>query len=311
MENILDCFFDDVPTIDVLAGFDIPDLAFEVDGLCSRSEHQIGDLLLNEGGVLKTLWTVYDRQFPDGQREICVSKCVHIKGIMPIQNRAKRGESTKADANQEDSIKRAKQAVRLRCKTIGADRMITLTYRENMQDFDKLKADYDAFRRRMGKHKTFHYVATVERQKRGAYHIHIAVRGRQVYQLIRSIWQNIVGLTDDGKQAGQIDVRDPHKFGFGKQGHHKLASYIAKYISKDAEDHELNKKRYWSSKGIVIPEKNWYTLPYGTTESDAYVHVMRIALDHNSEDLTWFSNTHLGLAWFATAPLPAGKLAAA
>jgi hypothetical protein len=68
---------------------------------------------------------------------------------------------------------------------------------------------------------------------------------------------------------GQIKVRDPHKFGFGRKGAHRLASYIAKYIAKDADAHELNKKRYWTSRGIIVPEKNYYQLPYGTTESEA------------------------------------------
>lgn len=107
--------------------------------------------------MLKTTWMVYDRQFPDGQREICTTRSVRIKqtGPLPLQNRSKRGESDKREQNDEDSAKRAKQAVRLRCKTIGADRMITLTYRENMRDIERLKKHYDAFRRRMGKHKQF------------------------------------------------------------------------------------------------------------------------------------------------------------
>lgn len=277
---------------------------FEFDECRPATDDETANWLLDDGPMLKTTWMVYDRQFPDGQREICTTRSVRIKqiGSLPLQNRSKRGESEKREQNNEDSAKRAKQAVRLRCKSISADRMLTLTYRENMKDWKRLLKDWDSFRRRMAKFKQFHYVATVERQERGAFHIHVAVRGRQVYQLIRSIWQKIVGLTDDGKQAGQINVRDPHKFGFGKHGAHKLAGYISKYISKDQDTHDLNKKRYWSSRGIVVPEKNYYQLPYGTDVFAAYSHVMQLAADHNSDGMTFFSNQALGVCWVATAP---------
>jgi hypothetical protein len=58
----------------------------------------------------------------------------------------------------------------------------------------------------------FHYMAVIEEQERGALHFHIAVRGRQCYALLRSIWQRVVGLGADGQQMGQANVRDPHAF---------------------------------------------------------------------------------------------------
>lgn len=276
---------------------------FEYEDCRELTDIESASWLLDDGPVLKTTFMVYDRLFADGQREICASKFVQIKGATPSIGKAKRGESEKKESNVQDSAKRAKQAVRLRCKAISADRMITLTYRENMRDMDRLKKHWDLFRRRMSKHKQFHYVATIETQQRGAYHIHVAVRGRQIYSLIRSIWQSIVGLTQDGKQAAQINVRDPHKFGFGKNGAHRLASYIAKYIAKDVDSHELNKKSYWTSRGIVVPEKNYYQLPYGTNTYEAFCHVMQLAADHNGEGMTYFGNDALGVCWVATAPV--------
>jgi len=278
---------------------------FRLDGDRVATPEETASWLLDDGPVLKTRWMIYDRQFSDGQREITASKFVTIKQTGPLggQSRARRGESEKRSQNDDDSAKRARQAARLRCKAIGADRMITLTYRENMQDRERLKRDYDLFRRRMSKCRQFHYVATVERQERGAFHIHIAVRGRQSYQLVRSIWQSVVGTSTDGKSGGQINVRDPHKFGFGQKGQHKLAAYITKYITKDMSDHELNAKRYWTSRGIVIPEKNYYQLPYGTSASEAFAHVMQLAADHNNDGMQFFANQALGCCWVATAPV--------
>jgi len=260
---------------------------------------------LGAASVLRENWTVYDRVFSDGQREICVTKSTLIRqnGPLAMPNRARRGESEKRKENSEDSAKRSKQAVRLRCKAIQADRMITLTFRENIQDRDRVAKYFDAFRRGMSKGRKFHYVATLEKQERGALHMHVAVKGAQSYFHVRSLWQKIVGLDAEGRQMGQIHVRNPNAFGFGQKGTHKLAGYISKYIAKDIDDHELNKKRYWSSKGIVVPEKNYYSLPHGTTASDAFVHVMQLAADHNNDGMTFFANQALGVCWVATAPI--------
>jgi integrase len=74
-------------------------------------------------------------------------------------------------------------------------------------------------------------------------------------------------------------------------------------LSKDAANHDLNKKRYLSSRGIVIPEKNYYQLPYGANEYEAFSHVMQLAADHNNDGMTFFSNQALGVCWVATAPI--------
>ncbi|TDY52721.1 hypothetical protein BX592_1043 [Paraburkholderia rhizosphaerae] len=84
--------------------------------------------------------------------------------------------------------------------------MITLTYRENMQDKTRLKRDFDSLRRRLGALGGFQYVAVAERQQRGAWHLHVAVKGRQIYRVLRSIWHSVVGVDN-----GNIHVRNPFK----------------------------------------------------------------------------------------------------
>ncbi len=294
---------------------------FDLDGCHLATAEETASWLLDDGPVLKTTWTVYDRQFPDGQRELCVTKSTRIRqtGPLPMPKRAKRGESEKREENDEDSAKRAKQAVRLRCKAISADRMITLSYREDVRDPERLKRDYDAFRRKMGKHKQFHYVAAVEVQEgykkgnlqavegRESFHIHVAVHGRQCYHLLKSVWLSIVG-----KGMGYAHVRNPNDFLKGcprgakksnKGLEHLIAGYLSKYITKDQDRHELNKKRYWTSRGIVVPEKNYYQLPYGFTESEAYAYILELAAGHNNHGMVFFSNQALGVCWVATGPI--------
>ena len=45
---------------------------------------------------------------------------------------------------------------------------------------------------------------------------------------------------------------------------HKLASYIAKYVGKKMDSRKLNQKRYFHSRGIVLPEMNTWRI--GSTD---------------------------------------------
>ncbi|CAG2142986.1 rolling circle replication-associated protein [Cupriavidus plantarum] len=191
--------------------------------------------------------------------------------------RAKRGESENVEQSRHASAKRARKNVRLRCQEIQADRLLTLTYRENMQDIERLKADFKAFMRAMKRAGMYHYVAVPEPQKRGAWHIHVAVHGRLVYNLVRAVWRRVVGLDEQGRPNGNVDVRNP-KTG-GKWKRHALAAYIAKYVTKEFDAHELNKKRYWSSKGIVVPEPVTYFVQDSNDMHAVIVDAMKAAME--------------------------------
>lgn len=249
-------------------------------------------------------FTLRQTTFPDGQMEISVCKEKHFAGaaLSPFPpNRTKRGESEERERNDQVAGKLAKKAVRERCKQIGADRMITLTYRENMIDRERALKDYDMFRRRLKKAGiAFHYVAVMENQKRGAIHFHIAVHGRQAYHLLRSVWQSVVGSVH-GKKMGQVNVRNPSDFGFGKSAIHKLAAYIAKYCTKDMECRDLDQKRYFSSRGIPKPEVVQWRLHSDDMLSAVHAAVS-VARGGNIEGMTIWCNNALGVVWIATAP---------
>lgn len=241
-------------------------------------------------------WVVRGRNFGDGQVEVTATRFDRYMGAKGLHAmpKAKRGESDNSESNLLDAAKRAKQQVRLRCKAIAADRMITLTYRENMVDKDRLKRDFDALRRRLGKLQSFEYVAVAERQKRGAWHLHVAVKGRQNYRVLRSIWQSIVGA-----ENGNIDVRNP----FREKGlRHKLAGYLAKYITKDFAEHKLNEKRYWTSRGVAVPEQ----LPIDHVLSDSPAEALKIAfaaamkVGASLDRCMVYWREELGVFWLAT-----------
>lgn len=256
---------------------------------------------------IKNTWndnyTARKRVFPDGQCEVTVTKERHFVGpARLLKTKAKRGESENREANDDDAGRRAKKNVKHCCKQIGADRMVTLTYRENMVDRETALKHWKAFCRKLGKHKQFHYVAVIEEQERGALHFHVAVAGRQMYALLRSIWQSVLGRGPNGEQMGQVNVRDPHRFGFGVTGAHKIASYIAKYCGKEMQCRALDQKRYFRSKGIVVPEVHSWRLLGCTSMLGAAQAAFRAIEGHCMDGLQTWCNNGLGVVYLATAP---------
>ena len=242
-----------------------------------------------------TEWILRGRDFGEGVLEVTAVRADRYVGAqgMILLPRAKRGESENTETNLLDAAKRAKQQVRLRCKAIGADRMITLTYRENVQDKSTLKKHFDALRRRLRKLQKFAYVAVAERQTRGAWHLHVAVKGRLNYRVLGAIWRSVVG-----ESGGYVRVTNP----FRQKGlRHKLAAYLSKYITKDFEAHDLNEKRYWTSRGIEIPEAESIA-HIGNDPFKALVMAFDAALAAGAtlDRCQSYWNQELGCFWLAT-----------
>jgi hypothetical protein len=253
-------------------------------------------------GTWQDTYTARKRVFEDGQCVVTVTKDRYFVGAARTISRAKRGESEKREENDDDAGRRAKKNVCNKCKAIGADRMVTLTYRENMVERDRALKDWKAFCRRLGKVAKFYYVAVIEEQERGALHFHVAVRGRQSFVLLRSIWQSVVGLGPDGEKMSQVNVRNPNDFGFGVKGAHRIAAYIAKYCGKDMQCRDLNQKRYFASRGIVLPEVRYWRLSTCTCMLDAVHEAFRLIEGHTMENLDTWCNNALGVVYLATAP---------
>jgi len=152
------------------------------------------------------------------------------------------------EKREEESRLRAKGAVRRRLLTIGADHLLTLTYRENMTDIARAEVDLREFLKLVRvRQPEFLYVAVWERQKRGAIHWHLGVPGFQDIRFLRSCWLQIVGAGN-----GNIDVRGPRG---DKPSSASLARYIAKYILKGQEVRRRGQHRYRCSVGIVVPKE--------------------------------------------------------
>jgi len=139
----------------------------------------------------------------------------------------------------EQNAKRARKAIYeiVEINKTPYTKMITLTYKENMQDYDKLAHDFKMFIKSMKrKGYQFPYLWVVEKQKRGALHVHLIV------------FQDDYIPVDDIKKAW--------KHGFVKinaqfQGIDHKGAYIAKYIQK--ETMPPDKKAYRTSRNVKRP----------------------------------------------------------
>lgn len=161
-------------------------------------------------------------------------------------------------ANRERATKRSRTKVRRLCKAKGLTTLLTLTYRENMVDRERMQRDFDVFMKRVRRViPEMEYVCVFERQKRGAWHAHIAVRRVlshythrrtlvRSYELLRSMWRGVVGSDN-----GNVDVSRNRKI---SRSPARLASYLSKYIGKGFA--EVGRERFvnsYSASGRALP----------------------------------------------------------
>lgn len=173
--------------------------------------------------------------------------------------------------NLKKSAQRAKTMARRCIITENLDELLTLTYRENQSCRSTCKKHFKEFVRRMkralgGK---FRYVASFERQDRGAMHVHIATHrlpqeanfgGVKVkaWSVGTRIWRSIVG-----ENNGLCFVGGKPKFGVPRRAKMtlaKLAQYVSKYIMKDFEDSPNETNRYSRSDGVNVGKPEYLRL---------------------------------------------------
>lgn len=217
-------------------------------------------------------------------------------------------QDAKDAASHARSVRRAKQSIRWLCKSMQADRLFTLTYRKNEECREQVRADFQEFLRLVRKRiPQWQYVAVLEKQDRGAYHIHCAVKGWQQISFLRKCWYVALGGAGDETGAdtpGQVDVTSPQKKwgGGGREWKsEKLAGYITKYIAKTFDQALSEKRRYWSSRGIQKPEprRMWVG---GSNIFDAIKSCLgTLYFDVGLEgvDFNWWLSTKNDVLWIA------------
>jgi hypothetical protein len=212
------------------------------------------------------------RDCGNGHKEACVFKVTPdpLKDAERAVRRelgllAGRGEGDR-EANVIRAARRAKQNVRLACKMMAVNSLWSLTYKVNQRDRDLAMKHLAAFVRRVRKVLPgWRYLAVLERQERGAWHIHLATHALpkvltdkgvklKSWDLMRRIWRSVAG--DHG---GNFDESKGQKRWRSKSmaaGAGAIARYVSKYVVKSFEDEAigLNVNRYSASEGVGVPE---------------------------------------------------------
>jgi hypothetical protein len=215
-------------------------------------------------GKVTDKWALTIHDLGHGHREASICREVaweHTATMSPeayemyretCDNLSEEWHQEREQANRERAARRAKTRVRRMCKVMGVDALLTLTYRENQQDLQVTKRHLKEFVRRMRRLVPgFSYVAAFERQKRGAWHVHMAIHalpftlpwaGVKVksYSVVRAVWRKVVG-----DMGGNID--QARKKRHSRKTPAQMAAYISKYILKAFEDGDDYSNRYSAS----------------------------------------------------------------
>lgn len=193
-------------------------------------------------------------------REIDMSPLAIQMYLKEVERCKFEDEAGRRDKCLRIAANHAKRRVRRLCKGMGADTLLTLTYRANVTDLDKCKRHLKEFARRLKRLvPDFRAICCFEYQERGALHVHMAtikfpamlaaVNGVKVksYNVIRAVWRSVTGA--DG---GNVDVSNRKKGATRSPA--KIAAYIAKYIGKAFEDGESGRRRWTKFGDVEVPK---------------------------------------------------------
>ena len=239
--------------------------------------------------------------FADGSREVLGRACESGSGT-PAENKLWFEQKCaasyfkkellsveeKAERSRSESVRRARKNLRWAILAIEADRLLTLTYRENVVDRERALRDWKAFCRLM--ELTFpgwQYVCVMESQTRGAIHFHAAIKGFYPVNEVRRLWRRVVGADN-----GNIDIALRKKRWGGESEEFSptaLAFYLAKYVGKEMSSVDRGEKRFFCSRGRPVPVTTRFWIE-SCLDADAIRRLYRIAAGEKALGASqWFS----------------------
>jgi len=128
----------------------------------------------------------------------------------------------------------------IRCNQQNVNIFVTLTYQENVLDLKRAKRDFSLFIKKLSYETStsLKYICVPERQKRGAVHFHclffnLPFRPLSVF---KSIWPHGDARFERSRQLRSI------------------ASYVAKYVTKNSFDFPKGTRIIMRSRNLIIPK---------------------------------------------------------
>lgn len=238
--------------IRILENFDGTRYAVESygTGVFKVKAHELGSGHVEVSGVERISWRELD-----WDDEKCRWHLQHVDYLdsLPENQEKKRARALAVASN------RAKTRVRKLCKAMGADTLLTLTYKANQEDLALCKAHLKEFVRRVRRLiPDFRAVAGFEKQKRGAWHVHLATvtlpssltakNGVKVksWNVLRAVWRSVTK-----ECGGNVDISAKKRN--SQRTAARIASYISKYITKAFEEGEKWANRWTKFGNTDIP----------------------------------------------------------
>ncbi len=217
--------------------------------------------LITPGRTTGPGYHVISRAYPSGDAEVCAVK-LESDDLIRRGGGAKRNHEKREDQDESvmyKSFSRSRKSIKRLCQSACFDRMLTLTFRENLTDKDQAWKCFHYFSKLMRWRfkDRWLYIAVPEFQKRGAVHFHLGVKGWFHIQTVRRFWLRAVG-----QYGGNVDITSPRKSNNKNSWNPRhISNYLAKYVAKEMVS-EFNSRRYSSGGRIEVPPpiRGWLAL---------------------------------------------------
>ena len=197
--------------------------------------------------------------------------------VVPSAKRWQGGgdEESRRDRCRRVAEARARRELRWALASIGADHLLTCTFRANVQDHRAARKVWEYFVKIVrARYPSWKYAAVMELQERGAIHFHAGVCGYQDVKYLRTAW-----LRAAGDFGGNIHVKAEQRR-WGGEGatwrKHKLAGYLGKYLGKAFAWMPKHAQRFTASADRVRPTIDRFWIEYALDDGEVIRSVYRL-----------------------------------
>lgn len=205
------------------------------------------------------VYNVKKKTFPDGTIQYTFYELARERGYEENRKKKKKGIGD-PKKNKQDAAKRATQMVFEYARCNSFDWFITLTFdpeKVNSFDYDECVECIKKFTQRL-RDRGIRYILVPELHESGRYHFHGLLHGNLPVREAKNHYTGELLLDAQGRQVYNIDIyKDGFTTAMKCDGHARVASYLAKYITK-ADCVPAGRKSYWVSRGLVLPNEEFY-----------------------------------------------------
>jgi len=250
--------------------------------------------LHRDGGNNSRISTVH---YPSGDVEVTAIK---FDADTRLGNKSKKARKNDNKAEMSESVlrksqNRSRKIVYKKALTMQCDRLLTLTFKDNLKDltiaWNVVKYFHKLMKWRFKEQYVF--IIVPEFQKRGAVHFHLAVKGYYPANTVRHLWRRAAG-----KYGGNIDITNPRKYNMKSWNPKRISRYLSKYITKN-ETVEFNSRRYASTKTLTPPEPTIEWLTYGVPVLQVMNQILE-SLTRKPLNTKWESSKYYEVSFIST-----------